>query len=878
MTISNTSNFQFCEYVDKSKLQTLIDSGILKDTWSEEDKKKKHKRYVINTFKGEKEQFENYLLNLNDNSTVITYTKDRRQGRHQVKNCLSSMKRIYRNYLVNEDYYDFDMVNSGPSILLHLCNKHNSKNSKGARTYVNKREEWFEIIRSELKCDDKKAKKLMTSLTFGAQLTFKDEKLNGYKTSLPFIQTELKETHSYDFIETEKNGLSWMAHLIQTIEDDIVIGLLNHIILNFPLLVRNIYGELPLATYEQDGFKLLKCNVDEFGGPDAVVGVIQEWLQENNYNEIKFISKNMDEKVHLDTIQKINQGPTGPEEEEMVFVKPTGSKTTINSPITTTNIFSPIIITPTIEENVDIKITIDDLEKGERFIADLIFPIFENQIKYYEISVDNKCIKYWYSLNKRNLWVQSIEPPRKKIITKLQELIEIEKNEVWELYKKETDEAQKKRLGKLEEVLGKYYSNVGKSSFSNTLCSHYLCNNLQDNSFPKKINNTIGKLVFNDGILDLKTGIFKAGFEPKDYITSDALLSHNYLELRPNQTKMNYLKDEFKKICNNSDTDFEYTFSVIGYSFTGDAELEKSIYYLVDGTEDKRGDNGKTFVFCICSEIFPELVKLSDPEMLEDKYTKAYKHIATWKNKRIVYFDEGTKKKLNSKLVKKIGDGKFISNEIMFGCVEEIKVYFKMFVCSNHMPKIGNDEEAVFNRYVQLEFGSHFDRTGERVKEDPSKLEFIANPRLSQKIVSEYKDEFITMIINYAKKYYQTGLPPIPTKFIEATKQTRISNNEFSKWFFETYEAGTNADEAGTNADEAGIKTDTIGLDNLIGNYATQISREDVIKELKKIRITFNKDLTGFGTKMNDKGKKVYIKGGIVGWKLKQKEEEEEVK
>jgi hypothetical protein len=120
------------------------------------------------------------------------------------------------------------------------------------------------------------------------------------------------------------------------------------------------------------------------------------------------------------------------------------------------------------------------------------------------------------------------------------------------------------------------------------------------------------------------------------------------------------------------------------------------------------------------------------------------------------------------------------------------------------------------------------------------------------------------MIINYAKKYYQKGLPPIPTKFIEATKQTKISNNEFSKWFFETYEAGTNEN--------------TIGLDNLIGNYTTQISREDAIKELKKIRITFNKDLTGFGTKINDKGKKVYIKGGIVGWKLKQKEEEEEVK
>lgn len=613
-----------------------------------------------------------------------------------------------------------------------------------------------------------------------------------------------------------------------------------------------------IAIYELDGFKLLKQNVDEFGGPDAVIAIINEWLIGNGYNTsqnqcIQFINKPMDEVMDLDA--------------DKISFNQLKDKTPIQSPspIGVENTFSPIIITPTQTPiQTDIKITIEDLEKGERFIADLIFPLFKDKIKYYEISVDSKCIKYWYSLNEKNLWVQSIEPPRKKIITKLQELIEIEKNEVWELYKKETDEKEKKILGKLEEALGKYYSNVGKSSFSNTLCNHYLCYNLQDNSFQKKLNNTIGKLVFNDGILDLKTGNFTVGFQSNDYITSDALLSHNYLELEPNQTKIDYLKNEFKKICNNSEEHFEYTFGIIGYSFTGDAELEKSIYYLVDGTEEKKGDNGKTFIFSICGELFPELVKLSDPEMLEEKYTKAYKHIATWKNKRIVYFDEGTKGKLNSKLVKKIGDGKYISNEIMFGCVEEIKIYFKMFVCSNPKPKIGNDEEAVFNRYIELEFGSHFDRKGERTQECPERLEFIADPTLSQKIISEYKDEFITMIINYAMKYYKEGLPSIPSKFIEATKQTKISNNKFSKWFFETYEAGTNEN--------------TIGLDNLIGNYITEISREDAIKELKKIRITFNKDLTGFGTKINDKGKKVYMKGGIVGWKLKQKEEEEEVK
>jgi phage/plasmid-associated DNA primase len=872
--IFETEELTFCEYVNPSKLQELLTSNTLRNEWTEKNKKQHHKNYVVRNFDNERHQLECYLRDQINGLLKIQYYKKKLQGRFQFGNCATTMRRKLRNYCLKDDYYDFDMVNSCFSILRMLGQKHkelfNYSEFRYIDEYCDNRQEWTNGLMKELNKTKEEVKTLLIAVNFGGE--YKDYTGKGYSKKLQNISYNmnknigkiLKQTGLYDEIKTEKNTMgSWIANLVQSIEANIVVGLLRHIVNNYPLLVRNPFNtfeELLIAIYELDGFKLLKQNVDEFSGPDAVIGIINEWLIENMYNTaenqyIQFINKPMDEVMDLDADEiSFNQLKDTPQ-----------SNTLSPSPVEINTTFSPIIITPTPTPTpTNIKITIEDLEKGERFIADLIFPLFANHIKYYEISVDAKCIKYWYSLNEKNLWVQSIEPPRKKIITKLQELIEIEKNEVWELYKKETDEKEKKILGKLEETLGKYYSNVGKHSYSTTLCCDYLCYNLQDNSFPKKINNTIGKLVFNDGILNLKTGIFKAGFEQSDYITSDALLNHNYLELQPNETKMNYLKNEFKKICNNSDADFEYTFSIIGYSFTGDAELEKSIYYLVDGTEDKRGDNGKTFIFSICGELFPELVKLSDPEMLEEKYTKAYKHIATWKNKRIVYFDEGTKKKLNSKLVKKIGDGKFISNEIMFGCVEEIKVYFKMFVCSNHIPKIGNDEEAVFNRYIQLEFGSHFDRTGERVEDNPSKLEFIADPRLSQKIISEYKDEFITMIINYAKKYYQKGLPPIPTKFIEATKQTKISNNEFSKWFFETYEAGTNEN--------------TIGLDNLIGNYTTQISREDAIKELKKIRITFNKDLTGFGTKINDKGKKVYIKGGIVGWKMKQKEEEEEVK
>ena len=85
----------------------------------------------------------------------------------------------------------------------------------------------------------------------------------------------------------------------------------------------------------------------------------------------------------------------------------------------------------------------------------------------------------------------------------------------------------------------------------------------------------------------------------------------------------------------------------------------------------------------------------------------------------------------NAELMKIIADGKTIENEVMFGTEEKIKIMFKMFVLSNHISKIDPKETAVYNRYKQISFNSHFDRTGEREEEDPENLKFIADTKHS---------------------------------------------------------------------------------------------------------------------------------------------------
>ena len=527
-------------------------------------------------------------------------------------------------------------------------------------------------------------------------------------------------------------------------------------------------------------------------------------------------------------------------------------------------------------ERPPLYINYNDLLLGEKRITDLITDVLYDDMKYYEVGDE----KWWYIYNSNTgLWSKQKKANEYRIVETIQDSIQDEIKDVTSLVCKnlqddanrkidkntDDDGKKKKKVNKMMDELEKlkeYVAKVGKPAYSSQVAK-FLCETLKDNQFVKLLDQTVGKLVFADGILDLKVGLvggFSEGFKRENYITST--LSHKYRGLKTTPEKMNKLKKVIKEITNNSDEHFEYYMGVIGHAMTGDASREKSIYYIVDGTDNKKGDNGKTFVFELIANAFPELVRTTDPKVLEDGYAKAHKQIATWKGVRVIYADEGTKKKLNAGLVKKIGDGITIENEIMFGCVEIIDVMFKMFICSNHIPKIDQDEEAVYNRYKQLQMCSHFDRKGIRKVANPDKLEFIADTKLPELLKTEYVHEMIQLVIEYAVKYYESGIPAVPDAFERAAKQTKTNNNAFAKWFDENFESGSDKNK--------------ISADFITAEYG-QLDKKEVIKEMEKIGYDYNREMKGLGDKIGVDGKKVYIKGGFSCIKKRVIEEDDEI-
>jgi len=457
------------------------------------------------------------------------------------------------------------------------------------------------------------------------------------------------------------------------------------------------------------------------------------------------------------------------------------------------------------------------------------------------------CKENWYMLTDNQLWKQQKEPSF-YIINELRKYID-ESNKKLVFKISQTEGEQKDKLIEKSKMYLKSYKSVSGSSFLNVL-TKYLKTLLADDKFADKLDANKGQLAFQNGIMDLETKVFRAGVLSSDFVTQT--IPYDYV--KGDETKKQFIKSVLLKILNNNVEHLEYFLSIIGYTFIGSPNLEKSIYFCVDKTDKACGDNGKTFFFDILSHLLPNYVYKSKGSLLEEGNTKVHKQLAMMKGKRLIWLDEFGKKKSNSELMKEIGDGLNIENEVMFGTSETINIMFKLFTLTNNMPIIDPKDTAVYNRYKQISYGSHFDRTGNRVEEDSENLLFIADTSLGDKIKSEYYNEVFDIIIEYANKYYSKKIPSIPSQFVKDTKETQKSNDVFANWFDENCEEDINA---------------RVALKAIVSQSGLS---EKLVKEgMTRMGYKYDKDMM----KLGKDGLGKYYKGGYVGVTLLDIVEEE---
>jgi len=472
-------------------------------------------------------------------------------------------------------------------------------------------------------------------------------------------------------------------------------------------------------------------------------------------------------------------------------------------------------------------VTLEDLRRGHGDVAAVISKKMD-RLKL--------CNEAWWKCNAKNLW-SVVRKPHAYVAKMIQNDI----NDCMSLLNNRINDAADEARKALEDErkeLTKFYTQVGGPSYAPCVLN-FLSDHLEDNEFSKKIDHNVGLLAFKNGVLDLRSGVFREGVTPEDYISFTLDFDYEAVVV----DNESFVWKQFKKVLNNSDVHLDYFMSLVGHAFTGESTSVKAMYFMIDGAGGQ-GDNGKTFLFNIFATLMGKYVGKPNSSLLEKNNGKVHKQIVGLKGKRLIYMEEFPAKAVNADLMKVLGDGGEIDNEVMFGTTETINIVGMVFALSNHTPQLDADEQAGYNRYKEVSFKSHFDRTGNRVEENEKLLEYIADPMLGMKIVREYRMEVVGLILKYATRFYKSGLPPTPKEFLAAETETRQANDPFLEWF----------------------------SDNLVAQQDSRIAEKRLLElcgfEKKAVRrammrrgFVYNRDLKGVGSDGDGK----YYKGGYMG-------------
>jgi len=255
----------------------------------------------------------------------VTYKKPKHGwGRSFPKDFLglSSIRRKTRNSLIFGLYYDLDLVNAQPNIIKNICEANNIPCQRISH-YCENREEILRDVQQRYNVTRKQAKDLFIRICFCGSFVgwCIKNKISGenpldfislYETELKDIAERVKDKCSSLYetarqLKTEKGKGTdkkilgtFFALYNQEYESRIVEKVLCYL-MNQTDLMKVEGSPLPVGTYEYDGIKLLKENVDKFdGGLNGVVELLNEKTKELTGFNLAWEEKELNERFDIE--------------------------------------------------------------------------------------------------------------------------------------------------------------------------------------------------------------------------------------------------------------------------------------------------------------------------------------------------------------------------------------------------------------------------------------------------------------------------------------------------------------------------------------------------------------------------------------------------
>ncbi|MBU3111976.1 phage/plasmid primase, P4 family [Clostridium lacusfryxellense] len=334
------------------------------------------------------------------------------------------------------------------------------------------------------------------------------------------------------------------------------------------------------------------------------------------------------------------------------------------------------------EEQSLINYNFSDVGNAERLMA-----IYGKNIRYNPV---RRSWLLWSSKHWEFDFVGKIEGLSRKVIRKLQtegDDITLEGLPYDEQDKKEKLKQSIKKYVLRSESDGKIKAMVNQAMTQNSL----IITETDKNNYLLNIKN---------GTLNLKTGLLEK-HDRRNFCTKVIDVEYDPKTQCPNWTSfINKIFMEDQELIN-------YIQKSVGYSMTGDANLQ--CFYILHGN----GANGKgTFIKTIMrflGDYSDSLDAKSIMEKMGDEGTR--EEIAGLLGKRFVSvnemkgsksFDEGLLKSMTS------GADETVKVRNLYESSFNLKPTFKLWMSTNHMPKINNDDDGIWRRIRKIPFKYKF--------------------------------------------------------------------------------------------------------------------------------------------------------------------------
>jgi P4 family phage/plasmid primase-like protien len=326
----------------------------------------------------------------------------------------------------------------------------------------------------------------------------------------------------------------------------------------------------------------------------------------------------------------------------------------------------------------------------------------------------------------------------------------------------------------------------------NNVCARnvlpFVCSALYDSSFFGSLNKTKHLLPVANGVIDLRNGELLK--REAHHMFSFALTIHYN-----NNAKTDIWTKYFNQIFQNDKNVVEWIQTYLGYTLTGETNLQRIVVFWGSGSNSKSvllgfinrlfkdnpsDDSAKSNLFCTLT--IDDVSKKDSPNR-DGVYNSRFARAA-------VLIESPKTSKLDEELLKQMSgqdpvsvSGKY-KNQITF------IPQFKFYIITNNKPKFDSDEEskATWRRVILVPFETIFkdkdsmdwDETlasqGKMCEKDESFLSELNNNM----------EGFLKWLVEGSIKYY-TSPEKVPKKLLEATNEYKKSCNNYYNWIQENY-------------------------------------------------------------------------------------------